>query len=111
MKMKAPNNERIKRSRHGSHNSETDGCCHSLERLEDQSNAYWCSDHIKHGLFTDHWFRHPKGCVRCEKMYVLSNKTIDKKRPVISAEISRTWDRLDDGTLYQLIRGGMGKMS
>ena len=52
-------------------------CCHSLHELEREVEPHWCDPNRENdGLFTYNWLIRGKGCVGCNKMFVLKRKNM-----------------------------------
>lgn len=73
-------------------------CSHSLQDLQHDRMPHWCDPGRadNNGLFTYNWLRRGKGCVGCNKMFVLkSTKGIGK----LSNEVRALYPALKDGSI------------
>ena len=96
LKLSTSQNQRIKRT--STKTTESNNVCsHSLGHLTDETNPDWCDIHPKHGLFTERWMWHVKGCVICKRMYVRSNKknATNLSLPKLTNTVSALWNELD----------------
>ena len=81
-------------------NAEKHKCCrHELHNLEFEPEPWWCDPkQISKGLFTWDWMYKVKGCVGCDRMFVVG---VDKswKCPPPPAYIKQLFDHLANGNL------------
>ena len=74
-------------------------CCHSLHDLQTEMEPHWCNPNDKKiGLFTYNWMLRAKGCVGCNKMYVLKPRK-DGKLGKLDDSNRGLYDDLESGVL------------
>ena len=83
-----------------SNSDKHNNCRHGLHDLQDETNPWWCNPHAqKDGLFTYNWLIRVKGCVGCQKMFVLKPKK-DWKVGKLDDNIKSQYGRLNNGDIY-----------
>lgn len=90
-----------KRGKKRAKRSDTKECRHHPWDLKQHTNFWWCEPGRKDkGLFSWDWLQQSKGCVVCNKMFVQVGKNqLIQELPPIAPEISKLWDRLDNGLI------------